>query len=400
MWQHRVHSCSVKRRLFSTSTALYRQNRISASYYRGGTSRGLIFQQKDLPASRDDWKPIFLGTMGSPDPHGRQLDGLGGGQSSLSKVCVVSTASDLSRAQGAQVDYTFVQVGIKSTDIDYSGNCGNLSSAVGPFAIDSGLVSLSKEDLKAGKRTATVRIYNTNTQKIIDSTFPICVSPDGSVEAEADGNFMVDGVAGSASRIQLDFINPAGAKTGKLLPTGNLIDTFDGVRATCIDVGNPMIFVPASDLPVEGKISPNQISSTPGLLNRLEKIRCQAAIKMGMAKTTDEVPASIPKINIISAADEEGVDITVRTISVGQPHKALPITAGLSLAVATKLDGSVVKPFVSKANKAAGDAVVIGHPGGTLAVGAEFEDGESRVVNRATVYRSARRLMDGLVYWK
>lgn len=298
------------------------------------------------------------------------------------------------------MDFTFAQVGIKSTDIDYSGNCGNLSSAVGPFAIDAGLVKLSEEELKASKRTATVRIFNTNTQKIIDSTFPICVSPDGSVEAEASGDFTADGVAGSASRIQLDFINPAGAKTGKLLPTGNLIDIFDGVRATCIDVGNPMIFVPASDLPVVGKISPDQISSTPGLLERLEKIRSQAAIKMGMAKTVDEVPASIPKINIISTPDEKGVDITVRTISVGQPHKALPITAGLSLAVATKLDGSVVRPFVSNTNKAAGDPVVIGHPGGTLAVGAEIKDEDSKVVERATVYRSARRLMDGLVYWK
>ncbi|KAM5471142.1 hypothetical protein MauCBS54593_003481 [Microsporum audouinii] len=399
MWKSRIGSCSVKSRLFSTSMAVHRQNRIPASYYRGGTSRGLIFQQKDLPASRDDWKPIFLGTMGSPDPNGRQLDGLGGGISSLSKICVVSPASDQSRAQGAQVDFTFVQVGIKSTDIDYSGNCGNLTSAVGPFAIDSGLVSLSREDVKADK-TATVRIYNTNTQKIIDSTFPISISPDGTVEAEASGDFTIDGVAGSSSRIKLDFINPSGAKTGKLLPTGAPMDTFDSVRATCIDVGNPMIFIPASDLPVDGKISPDQISSTPGLLERLERIRTQAAIKMGMAKTADDVPASIPKVNIISTPDEEGVDITVRTISVGQPHKALPITAGLSLAVATKLEGSVVKKFVSRESKAASDAVVIGHPGGTLAVGAEFKDSDSRVVDRATVYRSARRLMDGLVYWK
>ncbi|KAK2850637.1 hypothetical protein FQN49_005467 [Arthroderma sp. PD_2] len=400
MWRPRNQSVfSVKSRSFSTSTIKYRQNRIQASYYRGGTSRGLIFKQKDLPASRDDWKPIFLGALGSPDPSGRQLDGLGGGLSSLSKVGVVSPASEQSRAQGAQVDFTFVQVGIKSTDIDYSGNCGNLTSAIGPFAIDSGLIKLSKEDVKRDVNTATVRIYNTNTQKIIDSTFPISASSDGTIEAEADGEFSIDGVAGTSSKIQLDFINPSGAKTGKLLPTGNLIDTFNDVRATCIDVGNPMIFVPASDLSIDGKISPDQISATPGLLGRLESIRTQAAIKMGMAKTAEEVPASIPKINIISAADQEGVDITVRTISVGQPHKALPITAGLSLAVATKLEGSVVREYVSTGGGSS-EGVIIGHPGGTLAVNAEFKNGDSRVVDKATVYRTARRLMDGLVYWK
>ncbi|KAF3481822.1 DUF453 domain-containing protein [Arthroderma uncinatum] len=356
---------SVKSRAFSSSVIKHRQNRIPAAYYRGGTSRGLIFQQKDLPTSRDGWKPIFLGALGSPDPNGRQLDGLGGGSSSLSKICVVSPASDQSRAQGAQVDFTFVQVGIKSTDIDYSGNCGNLTSAVGPFAIDSGLVTLRKEDINQDDNTTTVRIYNTNTQKIIDSTFPVSVSPDGTIEAEANGEFSIDGVAGSSSRTQLDFINPSGSKTGKLLPTGNLIDMFDDVRATCIDVGNPMIFVPASDLSIDGKISPDQISAAPGLLERLESIRVQAAIKMGMASTTEEVPASIPKINIISTPDQEGVDITVRTISVGQPHKALPITAGLSLAVATKLEGSVVREYVSTVHGGPGDGVVIGHPGGT-----------------------------------
>ncbi|KAK2750173.1 hypothetical protein FQN57_004669 [Myotisia sp. PD_48] len=418
------------RRYLTSSAHVHLQNRIAASYYRGGTSRGLIFQVKDLPPSRKDWASIFLGTIGSPDAaNGRQLDGLGGGISSLSKICVVgpSTTAD------ADVDFTFVQVGVRTTDIDYSGNCGNLTSAIGPFAIDSGLVTPSTLLNKCDQDgMVTVRILNTNTGKIIDSTFPItrlCESEPGrlseSVRFEADpyGEFSIDGVAGTGSRIQLDFVNPGGSKTGKLLPTGNLVDILDDevatsttrkVRATCIDVGNPMVFVPASDLLLDNdRMSPDEISATPGLIRRLEHLRVQATIKMGTAKDAEGVPASIPKICFVSQPTErdEDIDIHVRAISVGQPHKALPITSGLGLAAAAKLDGSVVREYMSERSKGRvtstsappsnpnsnSDVVAIGHPGGKLVVGARFQNG---VIERATVYRTARRLMDGFVYWK
>jgi 2-methylaconitate cis-trans-isomerase PrpF len=173
-----------------------KQNRLPATYYRGGTSRAIIFRQEDLPRDRKEWGPIFCGAIGSPDPNGRQLDGLGGGISSLSKICVVGPSSH----PDADVDYTFAAIGVKNLDVDYSSNCGNMTSAIGPFAVDTGMV----EETKDGD--VTVRIHNTNTGKLIHSTFPVVEG-----EAEAHGSFSIDGVAGTAARIELAFINPASA---------------------------------------------------------------------------------------------------------------------------------------------------------------------------------------------
>jgi 2-methylaconitate cis-trans-isomerase PrpF len=175
-----------------------KQNRLPAAYYRGGTSRAILFRQQDLPTDRREWEQIFCGVIGSPDPNGRQLDGLGGGISSLSKICVVGPSSH----PDADVDYTFAAIGVKNWDVDYSSNCGNMTSAIGPFAIDTGMLK-SNEDGEA-----TVRIHNTNTGKIIHSTFPVT---DG--EAQAYGDFAIDGVAGTAARIELAFINPASVIT-------------------------------------------------------------------------------------------------------------------------------------------------------------------------------------------
>lgn len=178
------------------SSALSRkQNRLPASYYRGGTSRAIIFRKEDLPNDRAAWSPIFCGVIGSPDPNGRQLDGMGGGISSLSKICVVGPSTHAE----ADVDYTFAAIGVKNLDVDYSSNCGNMTSAIGPFAIDSGLV-------EGAEGINTVRIYNTNTGKLIHSTFPVVEG-----EAASSGTFAIDGVAGTAAKIELAFINPASA---------------------------------------------------------------------------------------------------------------------------------------------------------------------------------------------
>lgn len=188
-------SCSIfheSRRQASIFTK--KQNRLPAAYYRGGTSRAIIFRQQDLPKDRKEWEPIFCGAIGSPDPNGRQLDGLGGGISSLSKICVVGPSSH----PEVDVDYTFAAIGVKNWDVDYSSNCGNMTSAIGPFAIDTGMVK-SHEDGEG-----TVRIHNTNTGKIIHSTFPVAEG-----EAATHGNFAIDGVAGTAAKIKLAFINPA-----------------------------------------------------------------------------------------------------------------------------------------------------------------------------------------------
>lgn len=193
-----THISSLPRRVpYSqrSSTVAKKQNRLPASYYRGGTSRAIIFREENLPRDRATWSPIFCGAIGSPDPNGRQLDGLGGGISSLSKVCVVGPSTHAE----ADVDYTFAAIGVKTLDVDYSSNCGNMTSAIGPYAVDSGLV-------QGREGSYTVRIHNTNTGKIIHSTFPVV---DG--EAASNGSFAIDGVAGTAAKIELAFINPASA---------------------------------------------------------------------------------------------------------------------------------------------------------------------------------------------
>lgn len=396
---------NIPKRLFTTTTRRLGQKRIPASYYRGGTSRALIFNEKDLPSNKDAWKPIFLGAMGSPDPHGRQLNGMGGGISSLSKICVVSRSKG-DHDNDAQVDFTFVQVGIKNTGLDFAGNCGNMTSAIGPYAIDSGIIDIPSSG-SGVKTTTTVKLYNTNTQKHIHATFPV-----SNGEADLSGPFMIDGVSGSGAKIQLDFIDPAGSKTGSLLPTGNKTDVVNGVRVSCVDAGNPCVFVRASDLGMNQQqqqlshILPDDLQSQPELLEKLELIRRAATIKMGMARSDAEVPPSIPKICIVETPsgtyrdlsgavreDGDGMDVTVRAISTQQPHKALPITAGLALSAAARLEGTVVHECVKETREEIG----IGHPSGKLVVGAKYE-GSGRL-ERVTVYRTARRLMEGVVYW-
>lgn len=370
-------------RQFSCS-AIIMQNRLPAAYYRGGTSRAVIFNAQDLPSDRAKWDDIFLGVLGSPDKYGRQLDGMGGGISSLSKICVVGPSTH----PDADVDYTFAAIGVKTTEVDFSSNCGNMSSAIGPFAVDSKMVSVA-----TNASEATVRIHNTNTGKVINAIFPV---QNG--EASAYGDYEIDGVDGKTARIQLDFVNPAGSKTGKLLPTGDVVNEFDGVQATCVDVGNPCCFVTAESLQVAGDLTPDQIEGHPDLLSRLDSIRRQAGVKMGLASTKEDVSGSIPKICIVSKADGgKGCDLVVRAISVGQPHKAVPITVALSAAAASKLSGSTVQACVSeRLIDPAG--VTLGHASGKLTVTAQF--GKQGDLEAATVFRTARRLMEGTVYWK
>lgn len=348
-----------------------------------------MFQSKHLPADKSKWSPIFLGVLGSPDAqNGRQLDGLGGGISSLSKICVVGK----SERSDADVDFTFVAVGVRNSEVDFSSNCGNMSSAIGPFAVDSGLVDFASDK---SEKMVTVRIHNTNTGKVINSTFPVING-----EASAYGDFEIDGVTGKAATVQLDFVKPAGSKTGKLLPTGNLVDEFDKVPTTCVDVGNPCCFVQASSFDVAGNLTPDQIEGHPTLLQSLESVRCQAAVKMGMAKTTSEVPGSVPKICMVSPVDSvenRNTDVTVRAISVGQPHKAVPITVALSTAAAAKLPGSIVNRCTTEV-PIDPIGITLGHASGTLTVQAKFDQDE--YLESATVFRTARRLMEGTVFWK
>ena len=382
-----------------------RQIGLRAVFMRGGTSKAVIFRAEDLPRERERWASIFLAVIGSPDRNGRQLDGMGGGLSSLSKVCVVGSPS---RAD-ADIDYTFAQVSIGEASVDYSGNCGNMSSAIGPFAMDEGIV----EAVRDGE--ATVRIHNTNTKKIIVARFDV---EDG--RAAVDGDFVLPGVAGTGAPVRLDFLDPGGAGTGKLMPTGNPIDELElpagvakstRISASMIDTANPCVFVVASDVGASGFEMPAELEARPDLLRRLEAIRIAASLRMGISRSADEAARkpSIPKIAMVAppgdattlAGDrvaESDADLAVRMISIGQPHRAVPLTGAMCLAVASRITGTVVNR-VARPPISPDDAVCIAQPSGLTMVGASVRRiGDGWHADQATVYRTARRLMEGTVF--
>jgi hypothetical protein len=377
-----------------------KQMRIPAVFMRGGTSNAVVFNAKDLPRDRALWDEIFLAAIGSPDPYGRQLDGMGGGISSLSKVCVVGPSS----RDDADIDYTFAQVAVKEAKVDYSGNCGNMSSAMGPFAIDEGLV-------RASGREALVRIYNTNTRKIIWSRFAL----DEGLAA-VDGDLAIPGVAGSGAPVKLEFREPGGATTGKLLPTGRVADVLDvpghgRFNVSMVDAANACCFVRADELGLSGVEMPEALDADTALLERLAAIRLSASVAMGIAATREEAVAKrvVPFIGFVSGPQSartltgesiapDHVDLTGRIISNGQPHRALPLTASLCMAVASRLEGSVVHAVTR--NTGDPEAPIrIAMPSGILTVAATVRrDGERWIAEQGAFYRTQRRLFDGQVY--
>ncbi len=371
---------------------------IRAVFMRGGTSKALIFHDRDLPPDRAARDRIFLAAIGSPDRNGRQLDGMGGGISSLSKVCVIGPPS----RRDADVDYTFAQIGVESAIVDYSGNCGNMSSAVGPFAVDEGLVKVDGPE-------AVVRIHNTNTRKLIVARFAV---RDG--RAMVAGDFTLPGVAGSGAPIRLDFLDPAGAGTAQLLPSGAVCDLLDvpdvgTVEVSMLDAATPCVFVAAATLGCCGNEMPEHLDRDSALLQRLEAIRLAASIRMGIARSRDEAAArpSIPKVAMVappqlartldgSTVDATDADLTVRMISIGRPHRAIPLTGAMCTAVASRIDGTIVNRV---AVRGTAEQVRIAQPSGLTVVGAAVRCARDQwVVDYATVYRTARRLMEGVVY--
>jgi 2-methylaconitate isomerase len=374
------------------------QRSIPAVFMRGGTSKAIMFHARDLPADRSAWDPIFAAAMGSPDPYGRQLDGMGGGVSSLSKVCVLAPSA----RDDADIDYTFAQVQIRDSRVDYKSNCGNMSSAVGPFAIDEGLV-------KADADAATVRIFNTNTKKIIRSTFPL----DGA-RTRYDGDLAIPGVAGTGAPVRLDFVEPGGAVTGKLLPSGKTIDRLDvpgfgPIEASLVDAANPAVFVRARDVGLTGVELPDQLEANPDIMRRLEDIRVQGSVRMGIAPDDQAArsisapfmafvgpPSDAPTLTgeTVRAAD---VDLSVRVVSSGQPHRALPVTISLCTAVAARISGTVVAEALSQA--AGHKTLRLGMPSGVLTVDADVASDRGVWIARSgAFYRTARRLFDGRVW--
>ena len=376
-----------------------KQLKIPAVFMRGGTSNAVVFNARDLPSDRSRWDEIFLAAIGSPDPYGRQLDGMGGGVSSLSKVCVVGPPT----RPDADIDYTFAQVQVKEARVDYGANCGNMSAAMGPFAVDEGLV-------KASGQEALVRVHNTNTKKLIWSRFPM----DDGLSA-VDGELAIPGVAGTGAPVKLEFREPGGATTGKLLPTGNVVDTLDvpgvgKIRASLVDAANATIFVRASDLGLKGTELPDEIDANPELLKKLAAIRVAGSVAMGIARTPEEAAkrAAIPFIGFVSPPQDArtltgesiraaDVDLTGRMMSNGQPHRALPLTCSLCMAVAARLQGSVVHDVTRPTDNPEAE-IRIAMPSGVLTVAASVRKLEGQWhAEQGAFFRTQRRMFEGHV---
>jgi len=384
------------------------QIKIPATYMRGGTSKGVFFSLKDLPEAAQIPGPardaLLLRVIGSPDPYDKQIDGMGGATSSTSKTVILSKSIKADH----DVDYLFGQVSIDKPFVDWSGNCGNLSAAVGSFAISNGLVEASRIPHNG---VAVVRVWQANIGKTIIAHVPITNG-----EVQETGDFELDGVTFPAAEVQVEFMDPAAEEEGgggSMFPTGNLIDQLEvpGVgtfQATMINAGIPTIFVNAADIGYTGTELQGAINSDPKALQMFETIRAYGALRMGLISTLDEAAKRqhTPKVAFvakpadyvassgksIAAAD---VDLLVRALSMGKLHHAMMGTAAVAIGTAATISGTLV-------NLAAGgierNAVRFGHPSGTLRVGAEasLENGEW-VVKKAIMSRSARVLMEGYV---
>ncbi|AVG18710.1 2-methylaconitate cis-trans isomerase PrpF [Chromobacterium vaccinii] len=384
------------------------QIRIPATYMRGGTSKGVFFRLQDLPeaarqpgAARDK---LLLRVIGSPDPYGKQIDGMGGATSSTSKTVIVSKSA----RPDHDVDYLFGQVAIDKAFVDWTGNCGNLSAAVGPFAIAGGLINPARVP---DNGTCTVRIWQANIGKTIIAHVPVTHG-----QPQETGDFELDGVTFPAAEVQLEFLDPADegdGDGGAMFPTGNLVDTLEvpGVGAfpaTLINAGIPTIFVNAADIGYAGTELQDAINSDPAALARFETIRAHGALRMGLIKSLDEIATRqhTPKIAFVAPPADytassgkpvkaSDIDVLARAMSMGKLHHAMMGTAAVAIGTAAAIPGTLV-------NLAAGggkrQAVRFGHPSGTLRVGAQAREERGEwVVTKAIMSRSARVLMEGWV---
>jgi len=365
---------------------------LHAVFMRGGTSKAVFFRREDLPQARDpdeprEWDHIFRTVMGSPDPKARQLDGMGGGLSSLSKVAVVSK----SKSAFADIDFTFAQIGVRDGTVGYRGTCGNITAAVATYAIEEGWVS-------GAASPALVRIFNTNTKKLVHARVPLSGSQPSIIR---ESWFTLH----PASGIRLDFLDPAGAATGRLLPTGNPCDTFEvagfgAIRMSCVDAANPAVLVAGSSFGLTEPPSPEALESRNDIMHGLEHMRKIAARAMGLARTDEDLAriTNLPLVALLFPAREgEEVHVHTRMISAGQPHHATPLTGAMCLAAAAKIPNTL--PWAATRKSFAGP-MLLGHASGTIPVDAMVSvDGADVRVQSTTVFRTARRLMEGRVFF-
>jgi len=380
------------------------QIKVPATYMRGGTSKGVFFNLEDLPqeaqvagAARDN---LLLRVIGSPDPYAKQIDGMGGATSSTSKTVIVSRSSQADH----DVDYLFGQVSIDKPFVDWSGNCGNLSAAVGPFAIHAGLIP---QDRIPENGIVTVRVWQVNISKTILIHVPIV---NGFVQET--GEFELDGVTFPAAEIQVDFVDPADGE-GSMFPTGNLVDDLvvpdvGTFNATFINAGIPTIFIDAESIGYQGTELQDDINNDDAALAMFESIRAHGALKMGLISELEEAQTRqhTPKIAFVSkpksylsssgkAVNDTDIDVLVRALSMGKLHHAMMGTAAVAIASAACVPGTLVNLAAGGGEK---ESVTFGHPSGTLKVGAQAKQTEQGwVVQKAIMSRSARILMEGFV---
>lgn len=381
------------------------QIKIPATYMRGGTSKGVFFNLADLPAEAQQpgayRDAVLLRVIGSPDPYGKQTDGMGGATSSTSKTVILSK----SERDGFDVDYLFGQVAIDKAFVDWSGNCGNLTAAVGAFAINNGLVDADKIPQNG---VAVVRVWQVNISKEIVVHVPITNG-----EVQETGNFELDGVTFPAAEVKVEFMDPADGE-GVMFPTGNLVDEltvpeFGTLKATMINAGIPTIFVNAADIGYTGTELQDAINNDTEALARFESLRAHGAIKMGLINDLSEAAGRqhTPKIAFVAppapytsssgkAIGIDDIDVLVRALSMGKLHHAMMGTAAVAIATAAAIPGTLVNDAAGGIDR---ESVVFGHPSGTLAVGAQAQQVNGKwQATKAVMSRSARILMEGRVH--
>lgn len=370
-------------------------------YMRGGTSKGCLFHREDLPEDSKEWDEIFLQVMGNPDP--KQMDGMGGTVSSNNKIVIIWKSA----LPNVDIEYLVGQVIVGKKQVDYKSNCGNMTAAVPAYAVEEGMVPIVEP-------VTTVRMLNKNTDKYINVTVPI--DPRTHTFAQ-EGDCHIAGIDGTAAELKVNFLDPAGAKTGKLLPTGKALDVLeiDGrkIEATILDVSNPLVLVRAEDVGLQGTELPAQVDADKEASALLEKIRGVAAVKMGFARDLEDATAhspAVPKVGFFTApvsytdiagnqVDAGQMDLCARVISVFKCHKACPLTAASSIAVAAFVQGSIIEKTLGRQPEGR-QAIRLGHPSGVMTVYPDLEVREegNLDVKGVAVQRTARRIMDGTIY--
>jgi methylitaconate Delta-isomerase len=368
---------------------------------RAGTSKGIFIKEENLPKDQKERDELILKVFGSPDV--RQIDGLGGADPLTSKLAIIGPAT----REDADIDYTFAQVSYVAPKIDYSGNCGNISAGVGPFAVDQGLV-------KVEEPYTTVRVNNTNTGKILVERVEV---ENG--KAKVTGDYSIAGVPGTGSEITIDFSDTAGSSTGKLLPTGNAIDKIDvtgygEIEVSLVDAANPVVFLRAKDLNLTGIETPSQIDENKKLLATLEEIRGKGAVLMGLVSdwkdAVKEIPA-FPMIAFISPAqdysdftkgkkiNDNDIDFVSRLMFMQVVHKTYAGTATICTGAAARIEGTIVNEAMNAKNRGKDSVLRIGHPAGVITVDAlASKVGDAWKLDKAAISRTARKIMEGTCY--